>query len=394
MSRDAANTVDQASEPSELDHRALQPVARRALRRRTAVLTGWRWQPLSYTVILSGRTVLRVDGTAEVGGRVVPWSAVLKIVEPPAPAERLAQDPFGWQREVLAYRSGLLRRLPGDLAAPRLLGAWRQSNGAWWLWLEDVADVHAGQWPLERYGLAAQHLGQFNGAFLVSQGVPVLPWLKQHWAEWYAELARIPAAAREVARRVPQPAVRRLFGPDVAESAARLLADQSLVLTALSELPQTLCHHDAARANLIARRDRAGRPQTVAVDWEDVGPGPLYADLATLVFGTMRRNEWPAHEAVALEEQAFDGYLRGLRDAGWDGDATVVWMGYTAAVALRWSLLLNALRLATDEGARATSARIWRQPAATLLDQWVPLSAFLLDRSGEARRCLQQRTHG
>jgi hypothetical protein len=59
--------------------------------------------------------VYRLFGDARSRGEHVPWSAILKILQ----ATREGR-PDGWRhpdREVLAYRSGVLRELPGGLAA-------------------------------------------------------------------------------------------------------------------------------------------------------------------------------------------------------------------------------------------------------------------------------------
>jgi len=48
----------------------------------------------------------------------------------------------------------------------------------------------------------------------------------------------------------------------------------------LARVPETLCHHDAALANLFAVRGTDGMLETVAVDWEKIGPGPVGAEIA------------------------------------------------------------------------------------------------------------------
>src|SRR5919199_1631316 len=67
-----------------------------------------------------------------------------------------------WEWQTLSYQSFL----PGPLRAPRVLGIDEDEAGAVWLWLEEVSDLYAHRWPIEQYGLAARHLGAFNGAYL------------------------------------------------------------------------------------------------------------------------------------------------------------------------------------------------------------------------------------
>ena len=58
-----------------------------------------------------------------------------------------------WKREPLAYKTGFLADLPGDLVAPRCFGVGEPSENEFWLWLEDVAAEEGSRWSMERYGL-------------------------------------------------------------------------------------------------------------------------------------------------------------------------------------------------------------------------------------------------
>jgi hypothetical protein len=173
--------------------------------------------------------------------------------------------------------------------------------------------------------------------------------------------------------------VQHLLGATLAARTARLLQDQARLVDALTRLPQTLCHHESSLANLFAVRRSDGQLETVAVDWEQVGPASIGADISTLVFGTMRRCEFDAARATELDEAVFTSYVAGLREAGWRGRADDVRLGFTAAVGLRWSFLARALRELIEGAPRPLS------PEAAVA-QWVHLCAFLLDRADEARR--------
>jgi hypothetical protein len=292
---------------------------------------------------------VRVEGTANVQGKTVPWEAVVKILDPPAGAGRTGEGNASagttsgaWDREARAYRSGLLRHLPRGLAAPRLLHVERD-GGAVWLWLEHVEDAFAGRWPLAQYGIAARHLGRLNGAFAENstrsaagarrgsgalRPLAAYRWLSRGWAASHSQPERLPAEREALGALLAHPAVRAVFPEPEAGRLRRLLDDQPFFLDLLARLPGTLCHHDASSANLIARRRTgvapnavpAGLPgdvlddapgdtqpvdecttwETVAVDWEEIGYGPVGAEVATLVFGTMRRGAFPAALAGAL----------------------------------------------------------------------------------------------
>jgi hypothetical protein len=151
-----------------------------------------------------------------------------------------------------------------------------------------------------------------------------------------------------------------------------------------------LCHHEAARANLIARQHADGEDETVAIDWETVGPGALGAEIATLVFGTLRRLEVPVTEADRLEVLVHIGYLRGLEDAGWRGDDNLVLLGYLLAICLRWSFMTGLVNSVVDSSAQARLVAERGQPMDELLTQYVPLTTFLLDRCDHANRLIRE----
>ena len=298
----------------------------------------------------------------------------MKVFQPGA-----GTDGNVWDRDVRAYRSGLLSYLPEGFAAPRLFDIHEDSNGGLWLWLESIADMYGGNWPRNYYGLAARHFGHFNGTYLARRQVPDYWLLKRDWAKPHS------GAAPHIDDLLMRARGRREFNATFLARVRALIDDQPLLLRALSELPQTLCHHDAATANLFARVARNGITETVAVDWEEIGPGAVGAELATFVFGTMRRCEFPSTDARALDRLAFDGYVRGLQTAGWDGDPRLARLGYTAAVGLRWFLLTGILQISTDERVRDKVEKEWSKLAETLLSQWIPLAHFLLDCGDEAR---------
>jgi hypothetical protein len=380
-------TADAAELPA-VSRSQLERVMRHAIGSTTAQLGEWEWRSLPYHSVLPGRVLARATGWALVDKHEsVPWSGVVKIIRQTPP------DEFGeiatGTREIMAYRSGLLTDLPGPLRAPRLLDI-DEDAAAVWLWLEDLKDTFARRWSLEQFGLAARHLGQFNGAYLVSRALPTEPWLNyslsRHQAEVRGELKQTPTYRAELQQLVLHPVVQRLFGAQIAVRTAQLLRDQAQFVHALSQLPQTLCHHESSLANLFAVRRVDGQLETVAVDWEQVGPASIGADISTLVFGTMRRCEFDAERATELDEAVFTGYVAGLREAGWQGRAAEVRLGFTGAVGLRWAVLASLLRGLVEGPVSVRTSQGWQVSAEVVERQWVLLGMFLLDRADEARR--------
>jgi hypothetical protein len=369
------------------DESAICALVSQALQRPVERVLARELAPIEYDAFLSGRTLARLAGTALVAGESAPWSIILKRTSPVSvPPGSVAEElRFGAKREALAYESGLLEDLGGGLCAPRLLGAEHDDTGRITLWLEDVRDDLGPAWPMDRFRTAGRHLGQFNGAYLVSRTVPAFDWLERRWAERHSQPLIVGEALALIESLVTNSRVQRLYGDSIRDDAVRLLQDQPLFIETLRSLPQTLCHHDASRANLLARQARGG-DETVAIDWEVVGPGPVGADIATLVFGTIRRGDVLAAHAHELEQLVLSGYVQGLRDAGWRGEERLVRFGYVAAVALRWHLLAGALRAVAQPRSRALRGRARDESPSRARENLIALSLFLLERANEARQ--------
>jgi hypothetical protein len=340
--------------------------------------------------VLPDRVIARVSGWALLEDDApVRWSSVLKLYEPSAATTRgeLARAP----REILAYRSSLLTVLPGHLRAPRVLRIDEGDDGRFWLWLEDVSDVHMRRWPLAQFGLAARHLGVFNGAYLVSRALPAEPWFNYSLARHLAavghgdEFESGSDVWAELDLSPHWPAAQGVFGTAIAQRTAQLLRDQAHFVGLLARLPQTLCHHESSLANLFAVDRGYGLVETVAVDWEQIGPGPVGAEVATLVFGTLRRCEFDAERAMELDQVVFAAYVDGLREAGWRGPVENVRLGYTASVALRWNVLVSTLQLLVDGAPPVRTSQGLRVSPEANLRQLVLTCQYMLDRADEAR---------
>jgi hypothetical protein len=314
---------------------------------------------------------------------------VVKVITPGRDRELASAADSGY-REILAYRSGLLENLPGRFRAPRVYSIDAAEDGRIWLWLEDLSDVYRRHWPLQQFRTAAHDLGVFNGHYLVSSLPLSEPWLNQWlryaWAEEHAEIERTPSYRADLERTLESRQVRYHLESQTVGRIIQLLDDQLRFMQWLSQVPETLCHHDAALANLFAVRRPDGVLETVAVDWEKIGPGPIGAEIATLTFGTLRRCEFDAARADELDSAVFEGYVAGLREAGWHGAVDQVRLGYTAAIALRWTVLADILHMLVHGTEAVRTSQQVLVPAEAVLSQRVRLAEFLVDRADEARR--------
>ena len=162
------------------DRAAIAGVVRAALGA-TAELVDWRMKAINPGMGSATGAMYRVTGSALVDRQAVPWSSILKVMSLTAsnfnPASREVDHPLYWEREALAYQSGLLEDLPGWLTAPRCLAVTRRPGDALWLWLDEARDRYGPRWPLDQYASAARCLGRFNGAYLAGRRLPAYPWL-------------------------------------------------------------------------------------------------------------------------------------------------------------------------------------------------------------------------
>lgn len=166
-----------------IDSLTLSPIVQRSLNRDAFTIHDWRVSQLGGG---AGNPVsvglYRFEGTGQDRGEHLTWSVILKVIQSPANAglENMGEkdDPTHWnywKREPSIYRSGILENLPGDICAPRYFGVAEMPGDIIYLWLEDVTDSHQGTWSLDRYALAARHLGQLNGSYLGERSLPSFP---------------------------------------------------------------------------------------------------------------------------------------------------------------------------------------------------------------------------
>jgi hypothetical protein len=379
-------TVEARNGLPAVDAATLAPLVR-ALLGGDATLDG-PWSGLPLQGGYGGQGLYRFDGDARVGNKTEPWSVVLKIAPPPQPHA----NPLEWdapQREALAYNSGFLAQLSGPLVAPRCLGLITRSDGSTWLWLEEIVDERPGSWNLDRFVLAAQHLGRFNGAWLVGDALPDHPWLSRDWLRRYIAAEGVAAATLDIAPDAA-PLLRQRFPPQNAARIRQLWDDRELFLAALDRLPQTICHHDAFRRNLFARRGSDGTEQTVAVDWAFTGIGAVGAELAPLIVGSLLLFEVADATPQDLAEAALAGYLTGLREAGWRGKEQLARLGFLATAALLYTVgtVGFIVSLISDPARSLAMERSEGRSMAEDVARSTELQAFQFRLADEARHLL------
>ncbi len=354
-----------------IDSSVLTSLVRKALGTPAIDVADWSVQQLHVSV---GQNlgIYRLSGMATEGNVSTPWSIILKGLAPPLDHADPGDCNY-WKREVMVYQSGFLDGLPGTLNAPRCYAVEERRDGSVWLWLEDVALGALDAWSLDDYGGAAYELGRLNGAYLSGMSLLTGEWASRNWLRgWVEDAAPSITLLRE---SLDHPLVRRVCPPQVASVVFQVWAERDFYFRALTRLPQTFCHLDAFRRNLLLRPGSDGGRETYMIDWAFSGQGTVGEELVALCIVSVMFMEVPASSALALEEVAFAGYLDGLREAGWRGDPRQVLLGYTVAGLLRFSLgvwkhLLPAL---LDERRHSRAERLFRRPFSENMEHRVQL---------------------
>jgi hypothetical protein len=366
----------QTSSPEqEVDRDYLTDLVRKALDQPRLEISEWKVQPIHGGLEFNS-AVFRFQGEARQAGATIPWSLILKVVRP----SQEASDPGGiwyWKRELLAYQSGLLQHLPGgNISTPAYYEIEQRPDGSIWLWMEDIRDDIGSPWPLEHYGVAARHLGQFNGAYLTGQAFPPEPWVTRNWLRKYVEnAAPMVAFIRE---HPGHPVVMHMYPGNTLAQILAIWDEHVQILEVLEHLPQVFCHQDAFRRNLFARQGK-----TIAIDWGYMGTAPVGAELVALVAGSISFFEIPAERVNELDALCFEGYLQGLRDAGWKGDPKLVRTGYAVTLLLRYPIAAQIgemLPRFLDQENRSRVAAAFEDKTAAELEQSDPAIVAYYER--------------
>lgn len=121
----------------------------------------------------------------------------------------------------------------------------------------------------------------------------------------------------------------------------------------------------------------------MALDWAFVGFGALGEDIGQLVAMSLLLPGADAGRAAELGETVLDGYLVGLREAGWQGNPHVVRLGDALGAALRRGVL--APRLDLDLTGSPEGRLFDGDDVAADVERRTLVTYYLLDLADEAR---------
>lgn len=302
----------------------LTPLARKSMEDSSVELRSWVREPVhgGFGGAIGGTAIFRFKGQTT---RHQPWSVILKVLY--QRPQETQTSPYYWKREYEVYRSGMLDDLPHNTFARPLIYGLTDFGDACWIWMEDIAELKP-DWSLSDYHNIALHLGRLNGAYLMGHPLPDYDWLTHGW-----HCAIVPPLADAFDKLdvlLEHPLARRSLPIDAKADIESIWNSRERYRRALANLPQTLCHIDAFRRNLLHRKD-----DVVLLDWAAAGHAGLGEELVALVAVSLYYNSFSHSYAEQLDAAVFAGYVKGLREIGWSGDAKQARIGYTCAMVLR-----------------------------------------------------------
>ena len=368
---------------TDLTETEVTRLVRRSLDSSTVHITTWETEPIASG--RSGASVYRLSGMCKDGETAFPWSLILKFCTDVRRfhVEHDADD-LSWQREYLLGQSGLLSDQTPGLTPAQYIDGIVLSPTEIAIWFEDVGSAWARDWSLERYGLAAFHLGQFSARF--AGRPPQLPWLgRNQWPE-YVE-AFCPGAVESLRKHQDHPGVLAVY-PAALQTRLYALneACDDLISRAQAQSSMTLSHGDAGGRNLF---DRGG--ETVAIDWDEVGISPVGEDVARMVGSSLH---WffigKMDQAPALADLVLTRYLEGLHDGGFRQDPSTVACVFKAVLGTIYALSYTGIANGIVEDRIEQRARdAYQTTGPQLLEHMGAIAQFCAGQADEARALLK-----
>jgi Phosphotransferase enzyme family len=300
------------------------------------------------------------------------------------------QDPHRWNywaREPLAYQHHLTDVFAGaGVHGPTCLGSQVDDREA--LLLLEWVDGQPGEsWPAGLYGPAAEALGRGQAPFLNGRPVPSFPWLSKGFLRQYGSEKPVEWDLLDDDEVWQHPVVRETFPPALRDGVVFVHANRERLYRINESLPRTLCHLDVWPKNLFRRPGG----EIVLIDWGFVGLGSVGEDVGNLVPDASFDHFVAADDLPGLEPVIFDGYLRGLRSAGWNEDPRLVQLGmWSSAVKYDWLAPLTLTQVRQERqyryggGAEIDAAFKFRERSRVLLftARWARQALELAERLG------------
>jgi hypothetical protein len=250
-----------------------------------------------------------------------------------------------WCREPLAYQHDLAGAYAGSgITAPTCMGVHVDDREAVLL-LEWAKGEPGEAWTAASYGPAAEAIGRAQAPFLRGRALPPFSWLSERFLRQYSSEKLVQWELLDDEDAWAHPVARQTFPTGLRDGVLFVHAYRERLYQISESLPRTLCHLDFWPKNLF----RAPGGGIVAIDWSFAGDGAVGEDVGNLIPDAVFDHFITADQIPRLEQVVFEGYLRGLRAAGWDDDPRLVQLGmWSSAVKYDWLAALTLAQVRQD----------------------------------------------
>ncbi|MEF3353763.1 phosphotransferase [Paenibacillus sp. GYB006] len=335
--------------PIRIDQDKIHKITNHILQIEQGKIKEWTCTPISIDQLnfVTGG-VYRVAGETEIGRRIMrQWSLIIKIVI----ADSTRDDPSHynyWKREILAYESGLLDQLPGNLIAPECYEMEEKFDGTVWLWLEDMTGERAN-WKKENYAYAAAKLGEFHAAYVNEKSLPQHAWINKYWMRsWIRECDKY----RNMPLRLEMNQMNLSNEVmNIIDKYEQFERKRNEYLIALESLPRTLSHQDFDEFNVLYPDKYQDEDKLAVIDWQFISISGVGEDLGRFLGLSMSRGNVPIDRLSEYRDLIFTSYIGGLRKNGWNGNEETARLGYLLSFAFRsvWEIPLMLRQLQQDK---------------------------------------------
>ncbi|MEO4055044.1 hypothetical protein AAFN87_16715 [Solibacillus sp. CAU 1738] len=196
--------------------------------------------------------VYRIHGFANILEKEIPWSLVLKIIQPEHVEKNNPQHHNYWKREALVNQSDILTNLPSVINTPKCYKVEDQLDGSVWIWMEEIKENNDRLWSESEYAFVARQLGIFNGTYIMDQTIPEKSWICRHWLSSWIKSSKQYSCDATI--YYPQIHLSKNF-EDIWNSYMILNENIDKHLYTLSNLPRVLAHQDLSKQNMYIHTD-------------------------------------------------------------------------------------------------------------------------------------------
>lgn len=273
--------------------------------------------------------IFHLQGIAAKNHELLPWSIIIKIIKSDSEEKDNPHHHNYWRREALVFQSMVLEDLPYNIKAPKCYLVEEQEDGMVWLWMERIEGEYAS--TKEQFDFIAEHIGRFNGEYLMGKSIPEETWICTAWLQsWVTSSRRYAPNPEEYIDHLNNEQEQSIW-----EWFESFTTQTDKMLNSLSRLPRVLAHQDLSQMNMLLSKNHVEEGRLALIDWQFMSISGIGEDLGKMFGVNMSLGIIPTHLIEEYKESLFNAYITGLKSTGWQGDERLARYGYYLSTSLR-----------------------------------------------------------